>query len=137
MIIIPEFKNYTIDEYGKVFSKYTNKFLTPRMRNGYPFVTLFSDEFPKGKNLRLNRLVARCYLGMKTLYNKLEIDHKDRDVMNNHYSNLQVLTKQEHIEKLYRTKDSKKILHFVLYAIRKLEEAPNIALITYPKKLII
>lgn len=108
MITIPEFENYTIDEYGKVFSKYTNKFLTQRMRNGYPFVTLFSDEFPKGKNLRINRLVARCFLNMKTLYNKLEIDHKDRDVMNNHYLNLQVLTKQEHIEKTLLDKGFKK-----------------------------
>jgi len=99
-IKIDSFPDYMINESGSVYSMLSNKILTPRVRNksGYLFVTLLTTD-KVSKNILVNRLVAHVYLGMIDLYNDLEVDHKDRNIHNNHYKNLQVLTKQEHLEK--------------------------------------
>lgn len=95
--IVPTFPDYLVNESGIVYSTLSNKILVHRIRNkhGYLFVTML-DENKISKNVAINRLVAHVYLGMKDLYNDLEVDHIDRDILNNHYSNLQVLTKDEH-----------------------------------------
>lgn len=98
--IIPYFPDYFVNEYGVVYSTLSNKILAQRVRNksGYLFVTMLTRN-KISKNISINRLVANVFLDMSELYNDMEVDHKDRNILNNHYSNLQVLTKEEHHKK--------------------------------------
>jgi len=95
--IIPSFPDYMIDEFGNVFSTLSNKILKHRVRNddGYLFVTMLT-EGKESKNVSVSRLVAHVFLNMNELYNELHVDHIDCDILNNHYSNLQVLTPEQH-----------------------------------------
>lgn len=94
---IPAFPDYLIDEFGNVYSTLSNKILKHRIRNkeGYLFVTLLTED-KESKNVSVSRLVAHVYLGMSNIYNNLHVDHIDRNILNNHFTNLQILTAQEH-----------------------------------------
>lgn len=76
-------KNYLINEDGKVYSLYTNKFLNPsKSDKGYLYVTL------KGlKKFRVHRLVALMFLCNPN--NLPQINHKDGNKENNNVDNLE------------------------------------------------
>ena len=51
-----------------------------------------------GKQIMLHRYVMECYLGRKLKHHEI-IHHKDGDKLNNNISNLEILTRKEHLKK--------------------------------------
>jgi len=87
---IQGYSNYLIYPDGRVFSKKrkdvsrSNRFLKPYLRKGYLRLALTNH---KGrKNHSINRLVADHYI--RNPYNYKEVDHIDRNPLNNDISNL-------------------------------------------------
>ena len=84
----PEDTKYLIYPNGKVFSKKTNKLLTPQIdSHGYYQVSI------SGKTKSLHRLVAETYL--PNTLNKREVNHIDGDKGNNNVTNLEWSTSKE------------------------------------------
>ena len=57
--------------------------------NGYYRLTI------DGKNVLLHRFMGFCFLGLDIDNTKTEIDHIDRNRVNNHADNLKIATRQE------------------------------------------
>ena len=83
---------YTISEDGKVWSKRRERYLKAgNNTDGYLFVSLCKDG--KRKQIYIHRLVALHYI--ENPEDKPEVDHKDRNILNNSVSNLRWATKKE------------------------------------------
>lgn len=80
---------YAITEDGKVWSYISNQFLKPmyKPKTGYERVEL------QGQSYLIHRLVAEAYIPNPE--NKPTVDHIDRNVHNNHVSNLRWATYSE------------------------------------------
>jgi len=101
---IADYPNYLVYEDGRIFSKYTRKFLKPCMNlHCYHQVGLSNDG--KKKWFRIHRLVAQAYIPNPE--NKREVDHIDRDKSNNHFSNLRWATRSENTQNTGVSKDNK------------------------------
>jgi HNH endonuclease len=87
---IPNFNSrYTIDEYGNVWSKFSNKFLNAYKQNkGYLSINL-SLNGAVSTHL-VHRLVAEAYCNKPEGCNV--VNHVDNNPLNNHYSNLEWTT---------------------------------------------
>lgn len=108
------FGNYTIDEYGNVYSQISKKYLKQlKDKDGYLYVRIL------GKIRKIHRLVALNFLD--NVDNKPCVDHIDRNKTNNYYKNLRWVTPKENsnntntlkhlktIGKKYKTAYGKKI----------------------------
>ena len=108
---ITNYSNYLIYDDGRVYSKYSRKFLTPRVTDsGYLTVDLYSQH--QRKNFRIHRLVAQTFL--PNPMNLPEINHKDENKQNNHVDNLEWCDSKYNINygtrsKKMKTNKSKKI----------------------------
>jgi len=100
---IEGYQGYTINESGDVIS---HKGLKPRLlkpqpasqsKKGYLQTRLFSKEYPKGKLHYIHRLVYTHFIG--DIEPRLQIDHRDGDTRNNHFSNLQMMTARDNKQK--------------------------------------
>jgi hypothetical protein len=81
-------ENYEIHNDGKIFSKYTNKFLKFRTdKDGYFDVTLVYNTNGDRMPFRVHRLVALKYLTEIENYNV--VNHKDLNKQNNNVDNLE------------------------------------------------
>lgn len=93
---VPNLPNYLVSASGDVYSykrKVVRK-LTPRV-NIWGYVTVALRRPDKTKlTAFVHRLVAYAWLG-ECPPNKEEINHKDGNKLNNHYSNLEWVTKKE------------------------------------------
>lgn len=87
---------YLISEYGDVFSLHTNKYLkTARCKLGYHMLSVISES--KGKvNIMVHRLVAECWI--ENPYKLEQVNHKDENTSNNHYSNLQWMSREDNMD---------------------------------------
>jgi hypothetical protein len=89
---IPNFKGYSIDKQGQIFSEKSGRVLSPYLHfsraNLYKRVTLCVNGKPT--KIFVHRLVALAYIGKRPA--GLEVNHKDGDSLNNHYSNLEYVT---------------------------------------------
>ena len=87
---IKDYPNYLIYDDGRVYSKYLKgRFLKPRLNShGYVQVALYNDN--KRKGMLVSRLVALHYIDNPE--NKLEVDHIDRNRLNNNIENLRWVT---------------------------------------------
>lgn len=92
---IEDFLNYFITEDGRVFSRWSNKFLKFGYRKGYKYVRLRVE---RGKyiNKSIHILVAITYI--PNLLNLPQINHKDLNILNNRVGNLEWCTHKENIE---------------------------------------
>lgn len=97
--------NYFVSEDGEVFSEFLNRNLKPQKvggnqkRDRYLLVRLsMNGEY---QQIYLHRLVAEHYLDCPDNYQDLQINHKDLDKQNNHFSNLEWVTAKENIHHRY------------------------------------
>lgn len=89
------FGNYKISEFGEVVSLFTGKLLTQAItKDGYFKVDLTLDI--GRKKFSVHRMVALLFLDNYT--EDLEVNHKDADKSNNHYTNLEMCTHAENIK---------------------------------------
>lgn len=96
--VIPEFPLYSISEDGKVWSTYSNKFLSSYINNdGYPCYKLHKNGVQYTQ--LIHRLLARVYKDLPSLDSDLEVDHKDTNILNYALENIQVLSKEDHRKK--------------------------------------
>ncbi len=88
--IIPNFPMYKISEYGDIYSYYkSGRMLKPKLdKDGYLTVNLTENKVRY--DLRVHRLVAMAFLDNPN--NLPIVNHKDLNVINNHYSNLEWCT---------------------------------------------
>lgn len=88
------FLNYIVYENGDVFSNYRNKFLKHVIVGGYHQVKLYLGN-GEDKWFKVHRLVGMLFLPLPDNYENLQINHKDGNKDNNHYSNLEWCTSYE------------------------------------------
>lgn len=83
---------------GRIFSQY-GKEITQRLdADGYPTVSL---GYTKRIGKRVHRLVAELFVDGKT-ETRNEVNHIDGNKENNHYTNLEWVTRSEQISHAYR-----------------------------------
>lgn len=86
--------HYTISESGAVFNLWSKKVLKATIdKDGYYAVGLRSSGTKK--TFKIHRLVALVYI--ENPLNKPEVNHKDTNPANNHFSNLEWATRLENV----------------------------------------
>lgn len=112
---IKNFEKYQISNYGRVlaYTKSQPRFLKPsKDAMGYLHVRLYSNTLPveyyangmkKPTLFKVHRLVGKYFVRQGTKRGKLkdEINHIDCDKTNNHYKNLEWVTRSENINKAW------------------------------------
>ncbi len=88
---LESYKNYIILSDGRVYSKFSKKFLTLTECNGYYRIQLWKDNIPK--TVRVHILVATHFC--QNPENKRYVNHKDGNKLNNDYTNLEWVTASE------------------------------------------
>ena len=90
-----DFQFYLVSEFGEVYSNKTQKFLKHRSNGkGYSKVKL-TQNLGGQVDKYVHRLVAEIYVPNPD--NKPEVNHIDGDTLNNHYSNLEWVTRKENM----------------------------------------
>jgi hypothetical protein len=97
---------YTIDEYGNIFSLRKNRYLKPAFNSYfYPMVMLSSEAKDRLNHPNVwrmvHRIVAVTFIGPPPSA-KHEINHKDHNKANSHYSNLEWVTHSQNILASYK-----------------------------------
>ena len=95
------FSDYLVTEFGKVWSKKSNKFLTdfPNNERGYRAVRLSKDG--QATTTYVHRIVAKAYVPNPK--DKPQVNHIDGNVENNIASNLEWASNQENMRHMRRT----------------------------------
>lgn len=84
---------YLISEYGDVKSLKKQKELKGSLnRVGYKYYFLQCESYPNGKWFYAHRLVLQTFVGSSTNLRENEVNHKDGNKLNNHYTNLEWVT---------------------------------------------
>lgn len=102
----PIYTHYEVSTFGNVRVKKTGKLLNPRASvRGYHRVHLRQGiDNKNGKYVRVHRLVGETFYG---LHPDLEIDHIDRNRINNYWKNIRWVTKQENCKNCKKTRRPK------------------------------
>jgi hypothetical protein len=87
---VVNYPKYLIYEDGKIFSKFSNKYLNPKNKK-YLRISLFNGE--NSRRVCIHKLVAEHYIHNDNPEIYIEIDHIDRNTLNNHYTNLRWVSK--------------------------------------------
>ena len=94
---VPFNHTYYIDEFGNVYSSYCHKIIhhSTRYCNGkpYEYVDMYFDG--KQHHVPIHRLVYRCWVG--EIKHGEQVNHRDDNSLNNHYSNLYTGSQAENI----------------------------------------
>jgi len=88
---IAEFPNYDVSSLGNIRNNKTGKPLKICAKAGYYHVGLVNDNCKK--TLKVHRLVAQAFI--ENTENKLEVNHKDKNKLNNCIPNLEWMTRRE------------------------------------------
>lgn len=96
---IDQFPNYNVSNLGNIKNIITNKLLKIMCKDGYCNISLVNDE--KQKTFKVHRLVALAFI--ENPENKSDVNHKDKNKINNLVSNLEWMTRKEN--NIHRCKD--------------------------------
>lgn len=107
---IPMFEEYLVSLDGLVFSTKSNKILTPITSN-YGYVSVRLHRNGRQRNTGIHRIIACAFKRLPSLDSVLEVDHIDTDITYWGLNNLQVLTKEQHLEKTLKDKSYNKLIH--------------------------
>jgi hypothetical protein len=88
---IGDFPIYNVSNYGNVKNTVTEKLLKNSIKAGYYHVSLINENHKK--TLKVHRLVALAFIDNPE--NKSDVNHKDKNKLNNNLINLEWLTHQE------------------------------------------
>ena len=89
---------YEVSNFGNVKSLTNDKILKPCLGSrGYYMVRVYKDN--KGNTMSIHVLVAMAFLGHKPDGYKIVVDHIDNNKLNNHVSNLQLISNRENTSK--------------------------------------
>jgi hypothetical protein len=88
---VNEFPNYHISSFGNIKNVITNKPLKPNLKSGYYHVSLVNEIIKK--SLKIHRLVALAFI--ENPENKSDVNHKDKNKLNNNVKNLEWMTRKE------------------------------------------
>jgi len=92
--IIEDYPNYMVSDKGRVININRNKILKQHKTAGYLRVSLSNKG--KVRHLLVHRLVAMAFLG--TPPDGYEVNHKDRDKLNNSVDNLEWCSRGRNME---------------------------------------
>ena len=111
-------KNFYVNEYGNVkkLPSKTNKNIEWSIQNAY--VTKNHYGYLKfnmnSKPFRVHQVVAQEFLGHTPCGHKLVVDHIDSNILNNHYSNLQIVSNYENLAKgMYKKTKEQRFLKYL------------------------
>lgn len=96
-VILKEYPGYIICPDGKIFSKKIEKYLSLQKSGGYYNIRLYNKE---GKRITIRSHILTAKAFIKNPNNLPEVNHKDRNGLNNDISNLEWITKsgnQKHV----------------------------------------
>ena len=94
-----DFSMYKVSDHGRVFSKRCKKILSSSTTNGYPSVDLYADG--KKHKVYIHRLVALAFIPIDC--KRKCVNHKDGDKTNNHFKNLEWVTREENTKHAWET----------------------------------
>ena len=95
---IQYFPNYHISTFGNIKNIITNKFLKPCNKAGYYNVSLVNST--SRKSFKIHRLVAIAFITNPE--NKPEVNHKDKNKLNNNINNLEWATRSENMSHCFK-----------------------------------
>lgn len=90
----PKYQNLLVGEDGTIFSKITNRFLTPTIKNDTGYMIVYVHD--AGKLQRVHRLVAETFLQGSPFFG-LDVNHIDGVKTNNCVTNLEWCTRSHNI----------------------------------------
>ena len=95
--VIPEFPDYAVTPDGQVWSFKSNKFLK-LIENKQKYLRVMLSNGLKRKNCKVHRLVGKAFIPLPPEFNGnydiATINHKDHNKANNHYLNLEWVTRE-------------------------------------------
>ena len=89
--LIAEFPNYDVSSLGNIRNNKTGKQMKLCVKSGYYHICLVNDS--SKKSFKVHRLVAFAFI--ENPEHKLEVNHKDKNKLNNSLSNLEWMTRRE------------------------------------------
>lgn len=100
---------YKINEYGEVFDVEREKVINQRSdKDGYLVINLTTED-KRQQTFKVHRLVAHEFCKNNAVELKTQVNHKDENKFNNHYSNLEWVTHAYNIN--YGMRTEKAIKH--------------------------
>lgn len=91
---------YEVSSYGRIRNKKTHQMISSCNSHGYRTAKLMHND-NKSYNDSIHRIV--CFMFVSNDHNLPEVNHKDGDKTNNHYTNLEWCTQKENVEHAIRT----------------------------------
>lgn len=101
------YSNFTIFSDGRLYNELTKRFLKGNDKSGYLKYSL--SQCGIRKNVEAHKLVALAFVD--GYFESAEVDHIDRDKLNNNYTNLRWVTRKENQQnKKYLNKQKKRFI---------------------------
>jgi hypothetical protein len=88
---IEEFPIYEVSNLGRIKNTISQKILCNNIKSGYHHVCLINSNYRK--NCKLHRVIAMAFIPNPE--NKSDVNHKDKNKLNNKLSNLEWMTRKE------------------------------------------
>lgn len=95
--------NYSVSSCGKIKNNITQKTLKPQNKNGYLCVKISING--ETKKYFIHRIVAQYFCDgywITTTGKSATVNHKDYDRTNNHYTNLEWISREDNIKHAWK-----------------------------------